>query len=240
MSGKNNDTLRLDDPGVVDKKPHSLLPSLLILGLLFLLLGAAGFGLWMLLFSAEPSETSSERQPIAVAEDSQNQETAKESGAKNPIERAKETIASVPKLDLDELSGQSESESKVESAPVVESAPEAEITRQVATPEAENKKTNEKTNAMQVDSAAKAMSTPAPRTESTAEMEATKATVSEFLGSLHIGGMRQGARPMILIEGQPHTVGDTVQAETGLKFDGIRDGKLAFIDENDVVYLKSF
>ncbi|MFP4261265.1 MAG: hypothetical protein ACLFS1_09320, partial [Opitutales bacterium] len=64
--------------------------------------------------------------------------------------------------------------------------------------------------------------------------------VSDFLSKAHISGVRTGERPMVLINGATHTPGDLVEPETGLRFSGIRNGKLAFTDKNAVVYLKSF
>lgn len=71
-------------------------------------------------------------------------------------------------------------------------------------------------------------------------VEATKQSVSQYLSGIRIGGIRKGERPMVMIEGETFQVGDVVQAETNLKFDGLRDGRLAFRDQNGIVYLKSF
>jgi hypothetical protein len=64
--------------------------------------------------------------------------------------------------------------------------------------------------------------------------------VTEYLSSVHIGGMRQGERPMVILDGATYQQGDVVQEATGLKFAGFRNGKLAFRDGKEIVYLKSF
>jgi hypothetical protein len=43
-----------------------------------------------------------------------------------------------------------------------------------------------------------------------------------------------------MIEGERFVVGDIVDSGTKLKFDGLRDGRLAFRDSYEIVYLKSF
>ena len=64
--------------------------------------------------------------------------------------------------------------------------------------------------------------------------------VSQFLSSAHIGGVRKGDRPMILLNGEAFNRGDLVDEATGLKFEGFRDGKIAFRGADGVVYVKSF
>ncbi len=64
--------------------------------------------------------------------------------------------------------------------------------------------------------------------------------VSAYLSGIHIGGMRTTDRPMVIINGKNYNAGDTVDPDTGLRFSGIHNGKLAFTDKNGVAYLKSF
>lgn len=64
--------------------------------------------------------------------------------------------------------------------------------------------------------------------------------ITEYLSSVHIGGMRDGDRPMVILNGTSYRAGDTVQQESGLTFAGFRDGKPAFRDKKGIVYLKSF
>jgi len=59
------------------------------------------------------------------------------------------------------------------------------------------------------------------------------------LNSIHIGGVRTGAKAKIIISGTTYVVGG-FESETDLCFDGIRNRKLALKDKNGVVYLKSF
>lgn len=241
VNEENIDAVQRGNAATVQKERHSILPSLIVVSLLFLLLGASGFGLWKILASPEAAEPSGGSERVGASEDSPAADKVKGSGPKNPIERAKETIATVPKLDMDALSGKAEPATieptpKVQPTPVVKPTPKVEPTPRIQAPQA----ANQQITAPEINSVPRAASAPAVPAESTAAVERTKATVSGFLSSLHIGGMRQGDRPMILIDGRAHTVGDTVQTETGLKFDGFRNGKLAFIDQNDILYLKSF
>ena len=63
---------------------------------------------------------------------------------------------------------------------------------------------------------------------------------ASFLTSAHIGGVRAGDRPKLIMNGESYVPGDLVDDRFGLRFVGIRDEKLAFKDENGIVYLKSF
>lgn len=64
--------------------------------------------------------------------------------------------------------------------------------------------------------------------------------IASFLTSAHIGGLRTGDRPKVLLNGESYVPGDLVDARLGLHFSGIRKGKLAFKDEKGIIYLKSF
>lgn len=64
--------------------------------------------------------------------------------------------------------------------------------------------------------------------------------VAELLKNAHIGGTRTGERPMVIMNGQSYTPGDLVDPDSGLRFIGFRDKKLAFRDGSGIVYLKSF
>jgi hypothetical protein len=64
--------------------------------------------------------------------------------------------------------------------------------------------------------------------------------VSEFLKNAHIGGVRTGDRPKLLLNGQSYDQGDLIDPGTGLRFIGLRDKKLAFQDAQGIVYIKSF
>jgi hypothetical protein len=69
---------------------------------------------------------------------------------------------------------------------------------------------------------------------------ANKAAISEFLSSVHIGGVRDSDRPMVIVDGQSYLAGDVLMDETGLTFAGVDEGKLVFHDDLGIVYLKSF
>ena len=65
-------------------------------------------------------------------------------------------------------------------------------------------------------------------------------TISDYLSSVTIGGVRTGDRPKVILNGTSYQKGDLIDPTTGLRFSGMREGKLAFTDRNGVVYLKSF
>lgn len=135
-----------------------------------------------------------------------------EAPKKGPIQKAKDAIAKVPVADVEAITTQE--------------APKPPADESSADPAPTNVTVEENF-------------TPAPPPNANS-IEANKQSVAEYLSGIHIGGMRKGERPMILINGESFLVGDVVQTETGLKFDGLRDGKLAFRDSNGIVYLKSF
>lgn len=148
--------------------------------------------------------------PPADTAESKPAETA---SLKGPIQKANDAIAKVPVADVEAITADS---------------PPAEVPMDVPVDvrlEAER---------------AKAETTRAKPVARIGSIESSKQSVSQYLSGIHIGGVRKGDRPMILIEGQSYHLGDVVQPETGLKFDGLRDGRLAFKDSHGIVYLKSF
>lgn len=130
---------------------------------------------------------------------------------KGPIQKAKDAIAKVPVADVEDITGSSAPDLANEKT--IEEAPPAETAE--ATPVV-------------------------AETVPIGSAESSKQLVSQYLSGIHIGGVRKGERPMILIQGESFHVGDVVHSETGLKFDGLRDGRLAFRDSHGIVYLKSF
>jgi len=64
--------------------------------------------------------------------------------------------------------------------------------------------------------------------------------VTEFLKQSHIGGVRMGEHPKLLLNGLNYDPGDLIDPATGLRFKGLRDKKLVFQDAQDVLYIKSF
>ncbi|TVP78063.1 MAG: hypothetical protein EA353_09135 [Puniceicoccaceae bacterium] len=211
-----------------EKQTHSLLPSVIVILLLFLILAGAGYGLWKVLLAESETDgsmtrpsTSQESSPASTGSaPSVLEKDAGTGKSSHPIQRAKETIAKIEPLEISALSA----------ADTIE--------KTAAEAEAENagvNVTDQTTDDLSID-----LIDTAQTAEKTAAIESTKASVTQYLGSVHIGGMRQGARPMVLIDGRTYHAGEVVRSEYGLKFDGIRDGKLAFIDQNNVMYLKSF
>lgn len=65
-------------------------------------------------------------------------------------------------------------------------------------------------------------------------------SVTEFLNTVHIGGMRSGANARVMLNEVTYQVGDIVHVPSELRFEGIQDGRLVFKDKNGVLYMKSF
>jgi hypothetical protein len=130
----------------------------------------------------------------------------------DPIKEAKEAISAIPVEELEEVVTDSANSSSPSSEPTEAAVvtPTNPVATAPLTPQVPN-----------------------------VDQELVRA-VSGFLSEVHIGGVRTGERPMVIINGASYSKGDLVEPETGLLFSGIRNGKLAFTDENGVVYLKSF
>lgn len=64
--------------------------------------------------------------------------------------------------------------------------------------------------------------------------------VSEYLTRAHVGGVRTGDRPKLILNGESYQPGDIVDPTSNLRFIGLRDGKLAFQDSQGTIYIKSF
>lgn len=176
-----------------DQGKSSFLPSILVILLLLGVLGAAGYGLWMVLQPALTGETGEFSDNNAGTE------------SKGPIGKAKDVISKV-NSNVADADGEIESFSgKSPDSKTLKEAPKAAVPPQKATTSGVG-----------------------------------QSSVTEYLSSVHVGGMRQGERPMIIIDGTAYKPNDVVNEATGLKFDGFRDGKLAFRDRKGIVYLKSF
>ena len=72
------------------------------------------------------------------------------------------------------------------------------------------------------------------------QLENHKESVSQYLQTVHIGGLRTGVRARIMLDGKNYDLNDMVDDATGLTFIGTRDQKLRFKDRNGVIYVKSF
>lgn len=135
---------------------------------------------------------------------------AKTTASKDPIQRTKDAITAVPVATVDYVG----SKSKQKDAPQVEAVPDSSAPRTTASP----------------------MESPV----TIGSAESSKQSVIQYLSRIRISGVRQGERPIVIIEGQSFYVGDIVETEYGLRFDGIRDGRLAFRDSHGIIFLKSF
>jgi hypothetical protein len=208
------------------KEPDNHMMSFVVIALLFLVLIGAGYGLWKVL-----QMPAGEKSPAPEAGSAQAPPKATFSPAA-AIEKAKTNIAAVPEVP-DTLLEDPKSELDTTTAPQVSAA-----TSMVAT--APGTQTSEPAKPTTGPATPSVSAVSAVSAASTEAIEKNKQLVSDYLRDLHIGGVRQGERPMVLIDGHNYLVGDTIQAATGLKFAGLRDGRLAFRDKYEIVYLKSF
>lgn len=85
----------------------------------------------------------------------------------------------------------------------------------------------------------KATPVSAPTPPTTAVNDYTQ-NVTDYLSQVHIGGMRTGPDPRVMLNNVTYREGDTVAPETGLKFIGVDNQRLVFQDANGVLYKKSF
>ncbi len=140
--------------------------------------------------------------------------TAPDSEASGPIQKAKAAIEKVPVADVDAITGETADNESTTAAALT--APDKE-----AAP-------------------AQAVQALPPAHSPINSIEDSKKIVSQYLSSVHVGGVRKGERPMILLDGRSYLLGEVVHPESGLKFDGFRKERLAFRDSHGIVYLKSF
>lgn len=198
----------LDKEKAPKTQRSSMLPSIVMILILLLVLGGAGFGLWKVLLASNDTENNSGSTTNSTA-------TALPAKPKSntPIQKAKATIAKVPETDLAAIIGDlppTPDRNTAKPANIQQSTPYEVLPEQPRLP------------------------------ASNQLIEADKQAASSFLSNIHIGGVRTGERPIIILDGERYNVDDVVHVETDLKFHGLRDGRLAFRDRNGIVYLKSF
>jgi len=195
-----------------EKKSHGMLTSIIAIVLLLVVLGAPGYGHYYIL--RNPSDTPEES--ATTAKQAKSEATEEESGGllRGPITKAKEAIAKIPGS-ADALEETTEASAPVEQAQEKANPPDP-VEPTESTPVA------------------------VPKAESPAVDSPQTSAVSELLQNAHIGGVRTGDSPKVILNGKSYNQGDLVDPDTGLRFAGMRDGKLAFRDAQGVVYLKSF
>jgi len=193
---------------------NSLLPSLLVIVLLLVILAGCGFGIWWILKpSGSESETVSEASPGAASAS----EATSTQAVSGPIQKAKDTLNQLPLPELDAIKSTGDP-SPTDKSPTAVKTPAKPIEETPPAKEAATQTTSKNSELV----------------------EKSQQEVSAFLSDMHIGGLRQSANPMILIDGQNYQVGDIVHEATGLKFIGLRKERPAFRDRHGVVYLRSF
>ncbi|MDQ8194608.1 hypothetical protein QEH59_09235 [Coraliomargarita sp. SDUM461004] len=210
-----------------NNKTHTIIPCIATILLLLLVLLGASYGLWMIL--EDPQASGPQLKANNQAQSSQ------EHNSLNPIEKAKATIAQVPVADIEEIGIPSEPANKPSNTATTNSEKTASAPQASIQTKAQVLQANTADDAGTTLAATAAVSVATNNT-----IDSNKQMISQYLSGIHIDGLRQGDRPMIIIQGERFQVGDLVQAETGLKFDGLRNGRLAFRDQHGIVYLKSF
>jgi len=216
------------------KSSGSPLLSIFIVMMLLLVLGGSGYGLWFILSSA--------KDPGADTETSSNTESTSEETKKSgnfiseSIAKAKATIATVPDGEADKVIESVSSDPEPPKKTAASSEPPTPATPTPATPTPATAKPATAKPATAKPATAK----PATAKPATAPSRANVDAVSDFLTGAHIGGVRAGENPKVMINGQSYSMNELIDADTGLRFAGMRDGKLAFKDAKGIVYLKSF
>lgn len=201
---------------------HSILPSVIVILLLFGLLGGAGYGLWLVL------QSPSEQNAGEVANDPATGDPARS----NPIERAKAVIKKIPVAELEAVTNDLDGKTPDEKR--------AEIAQEAQGGEPVSENFEPALLAPKVEAKLEEVSDPPPASPTNKAIEANKQNVSLYLSNVHIDGVRTGEQPVVMIKGQRYVVGDLLHPETGLKFDGLQKGRLAFRDRHGIVYLRSF
>ncbi|MGB0743849.1 MAG: hypothetical protein ACPGSB_04920, partial [Opitutales bacterium] len=190
---------------------NGLLTSFIVIALLLALLGGSGFGLYYILRAPQDAPTASSENNIAPENEPESKGLIS-----NSITKAKATIASV----------QETGDSVLESIKEKEPSPEPEMIEPAANISAN------------IPAVVTAVEEPEPPEPPVSTVESNE--VSDFLQNAHIGGVRTGARPMLILNGDSYTQDDLVHPDFGLRFIGFRDEKLAFRDDEGIIYVRSF
>ncbi len=209
-------------------KHKSLLVSIMMIAVLMFLLAACAYGLYYVLLrptnaeatgqssTLEPTDPAAPAPPSAdpAAPPAATQPKAV-SRFSQPIAKAKELVAA---LEDPEAAWTEDVPAQLPAqlpAPVEPPAPEVSCPTIVERPKP-----------------APAVARPPVNTQQNA--------VTEFLQQSHIGGVRMGERPKLLLNGLNYGPGDLIDPATGLRFIGLRDKKIVFQDSQGIVYIKRF
>ena len=210
--------------------------SIIIIVVLLAVLGGSGFGLWYVLKAPgeRPTEVTESERPV----DGSNTSADESEGnlMTRPIAKAKEAVESVPTDALDEVTFGELSSLDQTPLPQEDTVDSVEATTTPPAPPSQTAEDPAKSSEPEPTIATASSKIPEHGNVDQTLVQA----VSAYLSKVHIGGVRTGERPMVIIDDESYTRGDVVEPETGLRFSGIRNGKLAFADKNTVVYLKSF
>lgn len=205
------------------KNRHGILTSIITIVILLVVLGGSGYGLYYLLSNpAESSDAATSPKADADADEASSEDIKSDSDGllSGPIAKAKSMIKK-----KEETAANWEEEQV--------SAPAEEAPSDAPAEGSEEPELAEKVS---------------PTTDSTTKAEKSPPaidsfqtdSVSRFLRDAHIGGVRTGDQPKLILNGTSYNQGDLIDADTSLRFIGFRDEKLAFRDAQGVVYIKSF
>lgn len=211
-------------------KRKGLLISIIVILLLLGILGGSGYGLYYLLMSSEKTPDAPTPTPAANIVKASKQEpeasseqTTSKSTLSQPIAKAKAVVTKIQDQDPEAAWKESE-EVSAPAPPLSEAHPEVELPPSEST-----------THPQPPEDLKPAPAAPTPQVHS----NLTNA-VSAFLQKAHIGGVRTGERPKLILNGSSYDQGDLIDSKTGLRFIGLRDKKIAFQDAQGTVYVKSF
>jgi len=203
-------------------KADSPMLSIAIISALFIILVVIAIGIWLVLRPA-----GSEAEPIAEssakiqspAPEASDPVTEPRATMTSQIARTKETIANVPVMEA--LPSMSDPLPAVEATQPSQDAP-SPVIHMKSTPVAVPQETS---HTAQINAQQRA---------------ALQSAAAQYLAQIHIDGLRSGSKPKVMINAESYTIGEIVNEETGLSFEGIKDGKILFKDRNGFFYLKSF
>lgn len=215
-----------------NSEKSSFLASVAVILLLLAVLAGAGYGIWTILQSSQDEATQKET-----------------TEANEPIQRTKDLAA---KVDSASTEGKKEVgsftvESPISaqnSADVANAQPKpgsASSKQQIITQRTKDLVTKaDSTSTVEAPISAQNSTDAASALPKPGSVSSKQQIITEYLSSAHIGGMRDGSRPMIILNNVSYQAGDTVHTESGLAFAGFRNGKPAFRDAKGFIYLKSF
>lgn len=216
---------------------NNLFTSIIVIGLLFLILGAAGGGLYLVLKTdvdektAEVSDSSGANATSSASETTKAEEPTeagknKKENSSGPIQKTRDVIAQI----LEAERGGIEENDPGTKAPEKDQE-QPDTTSSAALGTAENG------GASKGDAKSGAELPDLPDSGMAAKI---RSEATELLKYADVGAVRSGENARVMLNGEYYRAGDLVDKDTGLVFKGIKGEKLLFQDRNEIYYLKSF